>query len=129
MQTETAVLGFTQTKASLSAQTASTSWKAIWAGRTLSGLITVFLIFDSGVKLMKLPVAVEGTVRLGYPAGVIVPLGVVLLASVVLYIVGRTSILGAILLTGYLGGATATQVRVEDPWFVFPVALGVLVWL
>jgi hypothetical protein len=105
------------------------SGKAVWMGRILSGLLTLFLLFDASIKLMKVAAAVEGTVRLGYPIGSIVPIGFALLVSVVLYVIPPTSILGAILLTGYLGGATATQVRVGDPWFVFPVVLGVLIWL
>jgi DoxX-like family len=101
----------------------------LWAGRIISGLVVLFMLFDGAIKLLRLPAAVEGTVRLGYPASVIFPLGVVVLASVILYAIPRTAILGAILLTGFLGGATATQVRVQDPWFMFPVAIGVLAWL
>jgi hypothetical protein len=102
---------------------------ALWTGRIMSGLIVAFLTFDAVIKIIKIPAAVEGTVKLGYPASVLVPLGLVLLACVVLYVIPRTAVLGAILLTGYLGGATATQVRVSDPWFVLPVFLGMLVWL
>ena len=83
------------------------------------------------MKLMKARVAVEGTIQLGYPESVIVWLGIVLLASTLLYAIPRTSILGAILLTGYLGGAVATHERVGDPLFshaFFPVYLGVLPW-
>jgi hypothetical protein len=101
----------------------------LWTGRIISGLIAAFLTFDAVIKIIKIPAAVEGTVKLGYPASVLVPLGLVLLACVALYVIPRTSVLGAILLTGYLGGATATQVRVSDPWFVFPVFLGILIWL
>jgi len=101
----------------------------LWAGRIISGLIVLFLIFDSSVKLMKAKAAMEGTTRLGYPQSVVFPLGVVLLTCVILYAIPRTSILGTILLTGYLGGATATMVRVQDPWFLFPVTFGVLAWL
>lgn len=100
----------------------------LWAGRILSGLVVAFLLFDGSIKILKLPAAVEGTARLGYPAGVLVPLGIVLLACVALYLIPRTSVLGAILLTGYLGGATATQVRLGDPWFVLPVVFGVMAW-
>jgi DoxX-like family len=88
--------------------TQAVSSKAVWIGRVLTGLIVIFMIFDAGVKLLKLPAAVEGTVRLGYPAEQIVPLGVVVLVCVALYAIPRTAVLGAILLTGYLGGATAT---------------------
>jgi hypothetical protein len=89
----------------------------------------VFLLFDGGVKVMKVQGAVEATVRLGYPARLLLAIGIVELTCTILYVIPRTSILGAILLTGYLGGATATQVRLEDPWFFFPVVVGVLVWL
>ena len=84
----------------------------------------VFMLFDAGVKVLKLPAAVEGTVRLGYPVSTIQPIGVIALVCVLLYAIPRTSILGAILLTGYLGGATATQVRVQDAWFIFLPSLG-----
>lgn len=109
-------------------QTALTSKGSIWTGRAVSALVAVFLLFDAVVKVIKLAPAMEGTARLGYPTGVVVPLGIVLLTCTVLYVIPRTSVLGAILLTGYLGGATATQVRLEDPWFLFPVGFGVLVW-
>ena len=77
---------------------------------------------------MKLAPAMEANARLGYPASTVLPLGIVELICVVLFAVPRTSFLGAILLTGYLGGATATQVRLEDPWFFFPVVVGGFVW-
>ncbi len=109
-------------------QAAAVSKQGLRAGRVLSGLVIVFLFLDAIVKVLQLAAAVEGTVRVGYPVGVVLPLGIVLLACVVLYAIPRTSILGAILLTGYLGGATATQVRLGDPWFLFPVGLGVLAW-
>lgn len=108
------------------------SRRARWAGRIVSGVPAAFLLFDAALKLAKPPFVVEGTVRLGYPAGVIVPLGVVLLASTLLYLLPRTSALGAILLTGYLGGAVATHVRVGDPLashVLFPVYVGVLLWV
>lgn len=110
-------------------QTAHASVKGLWVGRVISALVVLFLLFDGLIKVMKLAPAVEGTARLGYPAGVVVPLGIVLLACILFYVIPRTSVLGAILLTGYLGGATATQVRMSDPWFLFPVGVGVLVWL
>jgi hypothetical protein len=73
-------------------------------------------------------VAVEGTTRLGYSADLVVMLGAVELMCLAAYVIPRTSVLGAALLTAFLGGATATQVRVEDPWFAFPIVVGVLVW-
>jgi DoxX-like family len=105
------------------------SKKMLWAGRVISGLLTVMLLMDGMVKVLKLAPAVEGTVRLGYPVIVLVPIGLALLGCLALYLVPRTCILGAILLTGFFGGATATQVRMQDPWFALPVVLGMLVWL
>jgi DoxX-like family len=101
----------------------------LWGGRVLTALLALFLFFDSSLKLVKARAAVEGTIRLGYSESVIVPVGAALLVSLVLYLIPRTSILGAILLTGYLGGATATMVRMNDPWFSFPILIGVLLWV
>ena len=109
-------------------QTAPASKAMLWVGRVISALMIVFMLFDGGIKILKLPAAVEGTVRLGYPASTVQPIGVIALVCVLLYAVPRTSILGAILLTGYLGGATATQVRVQDAWYIFPPVLGALIW-
>jgi hypothetical protein len=111
-----------------SAQTASVSKKSGWVGLIMSALIVLFLLFDSGVKVMRMAPAVEATVRVGYPARLVVPIGIVELICVALFVFPRTAALGAILLTGYLGGATATQVRLGDPWFFFPAVIGMLVW-
>jgi len=102
----------------------------IWAGRTISALVVLFFLFDGGIKVMRLAPAVEGTVRLGYPENLLVSIGIVALICVTLYAVPHTSVLGAILLTGYLGGATATQVRVGASLFsvLFPVIFGILIW-
>ena len=99
-----------------------------WTGRVIEAWVVLFLAFDSAVKILRLDVAVEGTTRLGYPADLVVIIGLVELACLLVYVVPRTAPIGALLLTGYLGGATATQVRVEDPWFLFPVGVGVLIW-
>ena len=111
-------------------QIASVSKKLLWTGLIISTLCILFLLFDAVIKLMKLPPVVEGTTRLGYPVSSIVGLGIVLLVSTLLYALPRTSVLGAILLTGYLGGATATHVRVGDGLFpiLFPGILGLLIW-
>jgi DoxX-like family len=109
-------------------QTAPASRGMLWTGRIITALIALFLLFDCVVKLMKSPQAVQGTIQLGYPESKLVPIGLVLLASLAFYLLPRTSILGAILLTGYLGGATATMVRVSSPWVLFPVLIGMLVW-
>ena len=106
-----------------STQTAP-AWTRLWVGRVISALMIVLMLIDAGIKILKLPAAVEGTVRLGYPASTVLPIGVIALVSVLLYGTPRTSILGAILLTGYFGGATATQVRVQDAWYIFPPRSG-----
>jgi DoxX-like protein len=100
----------------------------LWTGRIVGSLIVLFLVFDGVVKLLKMNVAIEGTVRLGYPARLVAAIGLVEMVCAAVYALPRTSMLGAILLTGYLGGATATQVRLEDPWFLLPVLIGVLAW-
>lgn len=104
--------------------------KRLWAGRIMSYLAAAFLLLDAIGKLVKPAPVIEATVKLGYPASVIVPLGVVLLVCTVLYLIPPISVLGAILLTGYLGGAVATHVRVGDTLFtiLFPVIFGVLLW-
>jgi hypothetical protein len=107
------------------------SKKQLWAGRVVSGLAILFLLFDATLKLSQVPQAVEGTKQLGYPASVIVPLGIVQLVCLALYLIPRTSVLGAILWTGYLGGAVATHVRVGNPLFthiLFPVYVALLLW-
>jgi hypothetical protein len=102
----------------------------LWAGRIMSAPPSLFLLVDGGMKLAKPAVVVQSTVQLGYPESVILGLGIILLACTVLYLIPRTSVLGAVLLTGYLGGAVATHVRVEDGLFsiLFPVLLGALLW-
>jgi hypothetical protein len=112
-------------------QTAAVSKKRLWAGRIISALPALFLLLDGVMKLVKPAPVVEATIRLGYPESVIFGLGIVLLACTILYLIPTTSVIGAILLTGYLGGAVATHVRVGEGWFpiLFPVILGVLIWL
>src|SRR5262245_51557030 len=104
-------------------QTTPSSQAGLWTGRIISGLVGLFLLMDGVMKLVKPPLVVQKTVELGYPESVIFGLGIVLLISTVLYLIPQTSVLGAILLTGYLGGAVATHVRVGGPTFsiVFPV--------
>ncbi|MGH7558755.1 MAG: DoxX family protein [Gemmatimonadota bacterium] len=112
-------------------QTAPLSNKRLWAGRILSALPVLFLLWDSAMKLVKPSVVVDSFARLGYPQGIAVEIGILQLVCVAFYVVPRTSVLGAILLTGYLGGAVATHVRVEDPLFshvLFPAYMGVLLW-
>ena len=102
----------------------------LWTGRIISALPALFLLIDGIMKLVKPAVVVEATVQLGYPESVIVGLGAVLIACTILYLIPRTAVLGAILLTGYLGGAVATHVRVGGPVFpiIFPVILGAMLW-
>jgi hypothetical protein len=97
----------------------------------MSALPALFLVMDGIMKLMKPEFVVKATVQLGYPESVIVLLGIVVLVCVILYVIPRTTVLGAILLTGYLGGAVATHVRVGDPLFshaLFPVYFARLLW-
>lgn len=111
-------------------QTVSGSKKKLWAGYLLSALPTIFLLLDGVLKLVKPTPVVESTVQLGYPESAIVGIGILLLVCVILYVIPRTSVLGAILLTGYLGGAVASQVRIGGSLFpiLFPVIIGVLIW-
>ena len=111
--------------------TTAVSKGSLWIGRILGALPTLFLLMDGVMKLIKPAPVVEATVRLGYPEGVIQSLGIILLVCTILYAIPRTSILGAILLTGYLGGAVAANVRVGNPLFshtLFPVYAALLVW-
>ena len=111
-------------------QTIPISKKRLWAGRITSTLPALFLLLDGVMKLIKPEPVVSATVKLGYSETVIVPLGVVLLACTILYLIPRTAVLGAILLTGYLGGAVATHVRAGQGPFeiLFPVIFGALLW-
>jgi hypothetical protein len=106
--------------------------KSLWIGRVLSGLMSAFLLLDSGMKMVKAAPAVKGTIDLGYPDSVVVGIGIALFISTILYLIPRTAVLGAIFLTGYLGGAVASQVRVGNPVFshiLFPVYVAIVVWL
>ena len=107
------------------------SKKNLWIGRIVSGLPTLFLLVDGAMKLVKPAVVVEATTKLGYSESLIIPIGIVLIACTLLYLIPTTSVLGAILLTGYLGGAVATHVRAAEGVFpiVFPIIFGALLWL
>jgi hypothetical protein len=107
-----------------------TSTINLWTGRTLSTLAILFLIFDGVIKVLQLGPAVEATTQLGYPANFVAGLGVLELLCLALYVFPRTSALGAILLTGYLGGAIALHLGNSSPLFsvVFPALLGLLLW-
>jgi hypothetical protein len=107
-----------------------TDTRRLWIGRILSALAVIFLAFDSSIKLMRLPVVLEATAQLGFPPGSIVLVGIVLLACTLVYVIPRTRVVGAVLLTGYLGGAVAAQMRVGNPPFetVFPIIVGSVIW-
>ena len=104
--------------------------KSKWAALVMGGLPALLLLLDGGMKLVKPQFVVEATTKLGYPESVIVGLGVTLVTSTVAYLVPRTGFFGAVLLTGYLGGAVATQVRIQSTIFniAFPAILGALLW-
>src|SRR6187402_2204378 len=105
--------------------------KTIWTGRILSGLAVIFLLFDSTGKLLEVQPVIDGTRQLGYPRDIVFTLGVILLSCVIAYLIPRTSVLGALFLTGYLGGAVATHVRVENPLFshtLFPMYVAAFLW-
>ena len=115
------------------AETAPVSKPARWTGRVLSGLVVVFLLFDGAVKLVPWPIVTETMDRMGYGSSESLArtLGVITVACTVLYAIPPTSILGAILLTGYLGGAMASHVRIGSPLFthtLFGLYLGLMVW-
>ena len=115
------------------ADTAPVSKPALWTGRALSGLVIVFLLFDGAIKLVPWPVVTETMERMGYGSSETVArsLGLITVVCTVLYAVPPTSILGAILLTGYLGGAMAAHVRIGSPLFshiLFGFYLGLMAW-
>jgi hypothetical protein len=109
-------------------QTAPVSKKRLWAGRIISALPVLLLLFSGVMKLIKPAPVVQGFARYGYPESLTLIIGILELSCSVVYAIPRTSMLGAILLTGYLGGATATNVRIGDPSFLLTFILGVLVW-
>ncbi len=112
-------------------KTAPASRTGLWAGRIMSALSVLFLLFDSVIHMMQIDPVVESFTQLGYPLSLALPIGILELVCLVVYVVPRTSILGAILVTGYLGGAIATSLRVGNPLFshvLFPAYVGVLVW-
>ncbi|HWY44573.1 MAG TPA: DoxX family protein [Candidatus Sulfotelmatobacter sp.] len=113
-------------------QVTSPSKGSIWTGRVISALIVLFLLFDSVLKFMKPAPVVETFAHLGLSISLANPLGIILIVCALLYAIPQTSILGAILLSGYLGGAVCTHLRVGDPLFshiLFPTYMGALLWL
>ena len=113
------------------ASTPSTARGRLWTGRVLSGIAALFLTFDGLMKVLAVAPVVKATHELGYPISSIVPIGLILLGCVALYLVPRTAPLGAVLLTGFLGGAIATNVRMGNPLFshtLFPIYVAALLW-
>ena len=101
------------------------------ASRILMVLAALFLLMDAMMKVLRVPQAVEGTTQLGYPPSVLLPLGIIQLICLALYLIPRTAFLGAILWTGYLGGAIATHVRLGNPLFshvLFPAYIAAMIW-
>lgn len=113
------------------AQSVPVSKASFWTGRIISGFVVLFMIFDGITKIMKVQQVIDATIRIGFPVSTVAGVGITLLICVALYVIPPTSVLGAILLTGYLGGATAANVRAGSPAFntVFPIAFGILTWL
>jgi hypothetical protein len=101
------------------------------AGIVLTTLVALFLTFDTVMKVLRLAPAVEGTTALGYPVDRVFPIGIIELVCLVLYLIPRTAVLGAIMLSGYLGGAIATHVRIGSPLLshtLFPIYVASLIW-
>lgn len=107
----------------------STSKKMLWAGRAVSGATVLLMLFAAIVKLFPSPELIQGFQQYGYPGSLVVTVGVIELVCTLIYLLPPTRVLGAILLTGALGGATATNVRVDQATWIMPVVLGMLVWL
>jgi ABC-type Na+ efflux pump permease subunit len=110
-------------------QAAPISKSALWTGRILSAIPVLLLLTSAVAKLLKPPPVLQGFAQFGYSESIILKLAIIELAFTAIYLIPRTSVFGAILLTAYLGGATATHARVGDPAFVGPVLTGVLLWL
>ncbi len=106
----------------------SVSKSALWSGRLMSALPVLMILFSSVMKLMKTPAVIEGFAHAGIPEGLIIVVGMIELACVMVYVIPQTAVLGAILMTGLLGGATLTQIRIADPTWPLPVILGMLAW-
>jgi len=103
----------------------------LWTGRILSGIAIAFLLFDASGKLMRIAPVLEGTAKLGYSERTVLPLGILLLAGVILYLIPQTRVVGAVYLAAFLGGAVASQYRVGNPLashVLFPVYVAVLLW-
>lgn len=113
------------------AQVVPVSKGMLWTGRIISGLVVLFMIFDGVTKVMKVPQVVQASAKLGYSGSALVAIGATLLICTTLYVIPRSTIFGAILLTAYLGGAVDANVHSGTPLFniTFPIIFGVLAWL
>ncbi len=107
---------------------AGASGKIVWVGRVISVLVSLVFVISAFLKLKGGPEVMEGMAHLGLPESLILPLAILEISCVVIYLIPATSVLGAILLTGYIGGAICTHLRVGDPFFI-QIALGIFVWL
>jgi hypothetical protein len=110
---------------------APASAATVWAARIMMTLAVLFLAFDSVIKVMQTSIAVDATVKLGYPASAVAVIGAIEIVSLIAYVIPRTSVFGAILLTGHLGGAIASQLRAGNPLFshvLFPIYVALLLW-
>jgi len=108
---------------------AAVSKVMLWTGRIISAPPVFLLLFSAAMKLAKPPAVLDGFRKFGYPEHLLLVLAILEIGCTIIYLIPRTAVLGAILLTGYLGGATATHVRIGDPGFVMPVICGILLWL
>ncbi len=111
--------------------TPSGSKTLLWSGWAMSGVVLLFLLMDGVTKLLMIPPVVKATAQIGYPIETVRPIGIIVLVCAVLYAAPRTAVLGAILITGLLGGAVAAKMRLEEPLFsqvLFGVYVGVLAW-
>jgi hypothetical protein len=100
----------------------------LWAGRVASAIPVLLILFGSIVKLLQLPSVIDGFRQSGFQPSAVLPVGIIELVCTVVYLIPRTRFLGAVLMTGLLGGAVATNVRMEDPTWILPALCGVLVW-
>jgi hypothetical protein len=115
----------------MSSNKSGSSKGAVWTGRVISTIMVLFLIFDGATKVAQQSFVVQAMVQGGYSPSVVVPLGITVLICTLLYVIPSTAVLGAVLLTGWLGGATDSMVRMATPGHpvLFPVVFGILVWL
>jgi len=111
-------------------QAGPVSKRRLWTGRIISAVVVLFLLFDSITKVMKVRAVIEASAQLGYPANTIFTIGIILLVCTAFYVIPQTAVLGAILLTGYLGGAVAANLRIGTSMFntLFPIVFAALAW-